>query len=284
MDFVSYVQKVMQPMEPEDTGWSPVFSRPESVKVVLFDIYGTLLQSAAGDISLVSEDSSMEGMAIAKRGLGMPEREGEESWIVSYEEGIKEQHRLLIETGMDFPEVEIRAVWRSMTGSLMEETPSEEALEMAALSYECAVNPTWLMPGAREMVDGLLERGFVLGLISNAQFYTHPVLEAALGLDESIFREELCLFSYREKCAKPAARLFETMKSRLKERGVSPEEVIYFGNDLRKDILPARNCGFRTGLFAGDQRSLRVGDRSVSEVEALCDVILTDWSQWPQVL
>ncbi len=39
---------------------------------------------------------------------------------------------------------------------------------------------------------------------------------------------------------------------------MAPEEILYLGNDIRNDIWPAQAEGFRTALFAGDRRSLRL--------------------------
>jgi putative hydrolase of the HAD superfamily len=44
--------------------------------------------------------------------------------------------------------------------------------------------------------------------------------------------------------------------------------VLYVGNDMLHDVLPAAAMGFRTALFAGDRRSLRrrEGDARVASV------------------
>ena len=284
MDALSHVEQVMKPMEPVPAGWTPLVQRLPGVRVAIFDIYGTLLQSAAGDISLVSSEASRDGMVLAWQTLGGEGEVDPEHWIARYREEIETQQRRSREIGVDFPEVEIREVWRNLAKHFLGETPSEAQVERAALCYECAVNPTWEMPGARAMIQELRGRRIPLGLISNAQFYTPVVLRAGLGDIVEEFSAELSLFSYLERRGKPSQVLFERMRAQLAGKGFSPEEVVYFGNDVRKDILPAREAGFRTGLFAGDRRSLRIGDRPESEVREVCGVILTDWSQWKEVL
>lgn len=44
------------------------------------------------------------------------------------------------------------------------------------------------------------------------------------------------------------------------------DEIFYLGNDWKKDVVPATAVGFRTGLFAGDVRSLRLGGVGEEEV------------------
>ena len=47
----------------------------------------------------------------------------------------------------------------------------------------------------------------------------------------------------------------------LGKNGVAPGEVLYVGNDMLNDVYAAGQVGFRTALFAGDQRSLRMRQR-----------------------
>ena len=51
------------------------------------------------------------------------------------------------------------------------------------------------------------------------------------------------------------------------------------GNDMLNDILPARSVGFRTALFAGDKRSLRLRRDDPRCNNLKPDMILTDLIQ-----
>ena len=115
-----------------------------------------------------------------------------------------------------------------------------------------------------------------MGIISNAQFYTPLILRWFLnsGLPDLGFEEDLLIYSYEMGCAKPSAALFKLAAHRLEKRGISPESVLYLGNDEKKDILPAKQTGFQTALFAGDARSLR---REGGSVQA--DLVITDLEQ-----
>ena len=57
----------------------------------------------------------------------------------------------------------------------------EKHLIALATEYECRVNPVWPMPGARDCLRELAGAGLALGIVSNAQFYTPPMLQALLG-------------------------------------------------------------------------------------------------------
>jgi putative hydrolase of the HAD superfamily len=116
------------------------------------------------------------------------------------------------------------------------------------------------MPFARELTESLRARGVTLGLVSNAQFYTPLLFEAFWGLSDARlgFARGLRLYSYRLGRAKPSQVLFDLARKRLARRGIPAGRTLFVGNDVLNDILPASRAGFRTCLFAGDRRSLRL--------------------------
>ncbi len=73
-------------------------------------------------------------------------------------------------------------------------------------------------------------------------------------------RDELVLYSYIYGYAKPSLFLFHKAKELLERLGIDSEETLFVGNDMLNDIFPARMVGFQTALFAGDRRSMRLGE------------------------
>jgi putative hydrolase of the HAD superfamily len=143
------------------------------------------------------------------------------------------------------------------------------------------------MPGARELIETLEQRGMLMGIVSNAQFYTPLVFEALLEKDLVTlgFRPELCAWSYQSREAKPSRRLFQGPLEVLdRQFATPPQQVLYIGNDMLNDIWPASRLGCRTALFAGDRRSLRrrVTDPRCRGVEP--DVVVTALDQLLDVL
>lgn len=213
------------------------------LRAVLFDIYGTLLSSAAGELH---PDPVLRDL-IARAHAASPH---------------------------PFPEIDIREIHAALHPGF-----APEEIEALAIAHERNANPVSPMPGAAETLRQLAEKGIPLGLISNAQFYTVPLLEEALGtsLTELGIDPDLCCFSYLERRAKPDPRLFEILRDKLARRGIPAAGVIHVGNDVRNDIDPARATGFRTALFAGDPTSLRLRDRSLAQSGA--DHLISDLSQ-----
>lgn len=262
---VEHVRATMKPLAVEPAGMAPKLPRLEGIRAVVFDLYGTLLISDAG-----GERSGPEPDPEGMPGLG----DGLRKTIALHHERRRAE-------GVAFPEVEIREVWAEAMAAGGFPVPSREDLERIIVEHECRVHPVWPMPGAIELLGELRERGLVMGIISNAQFYTLPVMEGLFGagLDDLGFHPDLRVFSFEEGEGKPSSRLFETLRERAAALGIAASEIFYLGNDWKKDVLPARAVGFRTGLFAGDVRSLRLGGVGEEEASASADAVVTGLEQ-----
>jgi putative hydrolase of the HAD superfamily len=266
-------------MYPIPTGLEPILVSLSSVRTVLFDIYGTLLISASGDLEAAGQANQEQAFQQAADAAGLRPRRPLGDALHAE---VRRRHEAARAAGVDVPEVDIREVWRALAPGLFEGTVSAATLATLALEYECRVNPVWRMPGFPDVLD-LLRPRFELGVVSNAQFYTRLVLEAlagrsleALGLEES-----RCAWSFREGVAKPSPRLLGRLLERLQ---VDPATVLVVGNDLAKDVQPARELGCRTALFAGDLRSLRAAPAALLEPRRRPDVILSQLDQLVSVL
>lgn len=204
---------------------------------------------------------------------------------------IRQEHSRQIERGIQYPEVEIRKVWKEVLGALNNEglysgAITAESIERVAIEYECLINPVWPMPGLKDILEKPVKR-IHLGIVSNAQFYT-PLLFPALIGETHIqlgFKEDLCFWSYRRLQAKPSAVLFIELKNSLERSyNILPAEALYVGNDLLNDILPAAELGFKTALFAGDSRSLNLREDDPRTVNTKADIIITSLAQLPSVI
>jgi putative hydrolase of the HAD superfamily len=246
---------------------------------VLFDVYGTLVISGCGDIGLTrrrggtphpESDGDPLRHALTAAGIDVeclrPDLDGRAALIAT----IEAHHAERRAQGVAFPEVDIVAVWRDLLRAHGIDA-DDARIRRAALEYELAVNPVWPMPGMRELIRGLAARGLVLGIVSNAQFYTPLMLEAFFGcsLERAGFDTRCCGWSYRLLEGKPSTRVYrEALAALESHHGIAAGETLYVGNDMRNDIWPARAAGCKTALFAGDARSLRwrEGDPDVGDI------------------
>lgn len=265
MDAVEFIRESMRPLTPVPTGLDPRLEVLDGIKAIVFDLYGTLLVSAAGETS--TDLSHTQSQAVAS--VDVAQNRALSAAILRHQDYRRAE-------GIEYPEVDIREVWQEITGE------SDRAeIEAIAIRHECASNPVWPMPHAGEVIEQLRRAGFSLGIISNAQFYTLPVMEALFGasLDALGFHPDLQVFSFREREGKPSLRLFEILATKARVLGIDPDQILYLGNDLFKDVIPAREVGFRTGLYAGDARSLRLGGLTFAAARDIPNVVITDFRQ-----
>jgi putative hydrolase of the HAD superfamily len=231
-----------------------------NIKTVIFDIYGTLFSSAAGDIAANTDYArgSLDALALELPG-GLT---GEE--LKDYFRRAVMKIHMEKYANTPYPEVRVEEIWAAFLAehSIEDEEktdPAEAAAELA-LRYELAANPVYPMEGALETLETLRDRGFRLGLISNAQFYTPLLFEAFFGASPEAlgFDPESLIYSYELGEAKPSPALFAPVLQKLAGLGQNPETCLYVGNDMLNDIFAAAASGFKTLLFAGDRRSLRL--------------------------
>jgi putative hydrolase of the HAD superfamily len=294
----NWLEKVEE-ISPLPTDTVPVIKRLDEVKALMFDIYGTLLISSSGDIdqATISSANLREALSGAGYAISVPEAHQQERLRFLLDEFVKliKIHQVNhVRCGRKFPEVDIRLVWEDLINLGIEEkiiSKTEESdPDRLTFIFELLSNRVYPMPGFRDIIGYFREQNYPLGIISNAQFYTPIVMdyfitgEAAERESVTGFDPELTVFSYRLFKAKPDKSLFAQLLGMLREKyGIQPHESVFIGNDMYKDIYPAKQAGMKTILFAGDQRSLRLR-REKPEVDGLVpDVIITELKQLKEV-
>ncbi|MDR0403254.1 MAG: HAD family hydrolase [Treponema sp.] len=234
------------------------------VRAFIFDLYGTLFVSGAGEIGAANEAPGRDPLAPDE--WDEREKRAEDTALVSmkryFQGAVTAFHEKAKAAGTMFPEIRVEEIWTGYKGPVPAGWGPVSSVRELALLYELALNPVYPMPGAGETIGGLVERACVLGIISNAQFFSPLLFGAFFGKSprDMGFDPELLVWSFEEGEAKPSARLFEKAAARLAGRGIKPDETVYVGNDMKNDMVPAAAAGFRTALFAGDSRSLRLRD------------------------
>jgi len=245
------------------------------VRAAIFDIYGTLFISGAGGIGTPKTDVPLvSGLEDVLRQYGIVASADRISERLV--QSIQAAHHLKKELGIPYPEIEIDVIWQDIL-----KWPDRNRIRDFAIAYEWTVNPAFPMPGLDETLRTLRHRGLKMGIISNAQFFTPLLFDWFLGAPPTHlgFDDSLTLYSFRHGEAKPSHNLFEICADRLLGLGFPPESVVYIGNDMQNDIVPAANAGWQTGLFAGDRRSLRLRRNRKECLKRHPDLVITDLRQ-----
>ena len=121
--------------------------------------------------------------------------------------------------------------------------------------------------GTKELLIWLRERGYRLGIISNAEGHIKKLVDY-IGLASSF---DTILDSHEIGYEKPDERIF---KHALKDLGVNPEEAVHVGDLWEADVQGARAAGITPILVDRDERYPHVDCIKVKRVGELKDLSL----------
>jgi putative hydrolase of the HAD superfamily len=247
-------------------------------KLVLFDVYGTLLGSALGEVSAKLESSGSLVSSRAGQDEVMENATCSEGFREILRQLIVRDHAVAKASGRPFPEVDIIDIFQRALDLPMD--PEQRlAAAVACVECECRWNPCAVMPGAAAFMRLCRDSGVKMGIISNAQFYTPLFLEAAFeeSILDNFLLPELLQWSWLCGRAKPDTWMFEVLMRAIEHHGINRHEVLYIGNDALNDCAAAAEAGFMTCLFAGDARSLKLRRRDARVSRNPPQVIAPSW-------
>ncbi len=277
--YIQIIKRHAVPLKPIPAGTMRAGSKKPSIRVVFFDLYGTLFISGSGDVSCSKEriDEERFGTLLKRYGI----LSNHVTILQGYFDEIKSRHAFLRRLGVDYPEVQVEKVWMKVLG-----TGSIARAREFAVEFESLFNPVWPMPAARDLLRYLKGKGIKLGIISNAQFFSPLLFPALMGssLRGFGFFEDLLLYSFKYEHAKPSPFLYCRAKLGLSRLNIAPEQALYVGNDMLNDIYPASTAGFCTALFAGDKRSLRLRRDDPQCAGVIPDITVTDLKELTEYL
>lgn len=226
-----------------------------NVKGIIFDINGTLV-----DIN-TDEGNEQIYRAISHfvkyYGIYTNRNEVREAYFRI----LKNQRR---QGGEQYPEFDVVGVWREYLlqeserrGLAIPKTKLAMLPHFLAEMYRgISMNRLELYPDVRQVLDGLRER-YRLAAVSDAQSaWAEPELRQ-VGLGGYFFP---LIVSGSLGYRKPDPRIFQLA---IKRMHLPPEQIVFVGNDMFRDIHGARQVGLRTVFFATGQ-----GQQAMDGVQA----------------
>lgn len=290
--FHNRFNELSQPLEPVETQTRPMLKTLTDIRVIAYDFYGTLFISEAGDIGVDEGkmDPALMRDAFDSARITTLRADAHSEAFTIYNRVVNEQVDRLKKEDNSYPEPNIQLVWQQVLLALSqrklikyETSRMKEIASSMAVEFEARINPVWPMPDAFETLGWFRERGFLQGMISNSQFYTPLILEALSGktLFDLGLSSSLLHWSFEEERKKPDITFYERFleKVRKTEPSVQPEQILYTGNDMLKDIWPAHTLGMKTALFAGDERSLKYRKEDERCKDLMPDLVITSLEQ-----
>lgn len=290
MELKDYINKVNKRRQPSyhivNVKIKPQINKLHGIKALLCDIYGTILTSRASSIGDLEKDKEILNAfnkTIKEFGFENslkkinPNKNTIELLKEIYIKEIKKVHKIKMIKSIKNPEVRIELIWKKIIGKLIKNGYKYNKRFFGNLLdfsfkvsyfYKYVSEKNKLYKNVLTTLKKLKQKGILLGLASNAQFYTPINLEmefrknsnGKVGLYD-LFKKNLISFSYKAGESKPSKKIFKRVLENLRKKGIKTNQIAYLGNDLNSDIKIAKELGLKTILFAGDENSLKMNAR-----------------------
>jgi putative hydrolase of the HAD superfamily len=224
------------------------------VRALLFDINGTLVD--------IETDEGMEeiyraiGHYLTYQGISLHRGEVRDLYF----QVMKEQRENSRETHPEWDAVEVwREVLRRTAGEYTHSLPAEKLREiplfLAELYRGISCKQLRLYSGVKEVLDQLCPRYRIAAVTDAQSAYAIPELRA-VGLLEYF---DPVIISGDNGYRKPDPRLF---RRALEQLQLQPEQALFIGNDMYRDVFGAQQVGMKAIFFTSNQ-----GEKSYPGVE-----------------
>ena len=129
-------------------------------------------------------------------------------------------------------------------------------------------NPPGLLPGAREALAEVREKGYKMGLISNTGRTPGSVLRVVMGNMGILDFFDVTTFSNEVLFRKPAEGVFRHTLDRLR---VFPSAAVHVGDSVESDVVGAKKVGMKAIQILAD--GTKASEMADGHVRTLGDVL-----------
>ncbi len=303
-------------LDTRDLAWpaAPVVERPKArphlerlrgIRVVLWNVYGTLLAIPGGDLLYEHPIEFVQSAALEKTIQefkmwgSMSRKPGQPSEYLG-----QIYAQLLLEhrsggPGEKYPEPQVEKIWEAILMRLLQKEYKfdvgffgslNEYSRKVAYFFQASMQSTAAYAGAAEALAKVHAAGLTQGLLADGQCFTTVQLQRGLTAQDAAARldtlldKSLTVLSCDVRGRKPSERLFQQAVNQIRARGIDLNAVLHVGSRLVQDIAPAKRLGMKTALFAGDRGSLQASGEQLKENAYRPDVLLTELGQIAEVV
>ncbi len=302
-------------LDTRDLPWpaAPDIERPKAkphlvplptVRAVTWNVYGTLVAIAGGDLVFVHPNDFVMNVALDKTvqefkmWASMSRKPGQPSDYMKliYTQVLDD---LKLGTGGEkHPEVPADRLWEAIIKKLFQKDYKFDAGFFGSLNeysrkvayfFHASLQGTTCYPGAAEALAHVASAGLLQGFCADGQCFTPVQIQRGLApqgggnLDELV-PEALRALSYEVRGRKPSEKLFKQSLQQLSARGITSDQVLHVGSRLTQDLIPAKRLGMKTALFAGDRASLQATPEQLKDAHTRPDVLMTELSQISEIV
>jgi FMN phosphatase YigB (HAD superfamily) len=290
------------PPKSDPVSATPYLKPLSNIRVVLWDVYGTLLRISDGQLLHVHPQEIRMEVALDKtlqefnlwmsmsRKPGEPWRQLQGLYLRAYDD------LRLAGSGRkgDYTEVNSARLWRKVLDKIDLKTYTydesnlgslEQLSEKMALFFHWSLQGWEAADGAASTLETLQGLGFEQGLLADGQCFTLTQLlrgltaQGTLPALSTAIRPAFITLSAEEGVRKPSLSLYAKALRRCLDRGVQPQQVLYVGSRLVDDLAVARSAGVRTAVYVGDKLSAQATNAQLRDPATKPDRLLTQLSQ-----
>lgn len=160
-------------------------------------------------------------------------------------------------------------IWRRQFQAALDHHGLQGDAAAAADRFRAALSDAPAYEDAHATVETLAERGYLLGLLSNAD---EDFLQSALS--QARLRFSVIQSSESLRAYKPHRAIFQALADRF---GVAPEEILYVGDSPFADVAGGANAGTRTAWIRREEAAfpahLAPPDVTVTQLTQLLDTL-----------
>ena len=284
----------------------PHLQRLPGLRAVTWNVYGTLLAIAEGELCFEHPNKFIMDLALDKTiqefkmWQAMTRKPGQPAeYMHTIYRRVLDEFRLQPSAAERYPEIPADKVWEAIVKKLLQNEYSFNASFFGSLDdysrkiayfFHRSLQGTACYPGAAAALEYVADQLGHQGLIADGQCFTCVQLQRGLreqGCTRSLAElipESLRVLSWEVRAKKPSERLFRLGLARLAERGIKPSQVLHVGSHLRHDVAPARGLGMKTALFAGDKASLHAHSDQLKDPHLRPDVLITELNQIVEIV
>ena len=303
--------ELRQVILPQPTPAMPVRATPScqplaGIRVVLWDVYGTLLRITDGRFTLQPAQEIRLQVALDKtihefnmwnylyRKPGPPWQS-----LIGLYQSTLDRLKMQAAAPGDTPEVNLTDLWAALVVKLLEKDyPIDQArygapeafAEKVAFFFHSCLQGLAARDDALSTVQYISEAGMLQGCLADGQSFTSVQLQRCLERQgplppmSSLFRPSGMFLSTAAGVRKPSLSLFRRAVNALKTQGISPDQIVHISCRLQSDLVPAAKQGMKTALLAAEQEGLEVSKELLRDSATRPDRLLTSLDQVRQML
>jgi FMN phosphatase YigB (HAD superfamily) len=294
------------PVEVEPVKARPHLRRLPQVRVVLWNVYGTLLRINGGELWFEHPQEFVMNLVLDKTiqefkmWSSMSRKPGQPAdYMKQLYASVLLEHRSVPGGTEKFPEVGSDRVWEALIKKLFQKDYKfdsgfygslNEFSRKVAYFFHASLQGTAAYTGAAAAMSHTAKKGIKQGLLADGQCFTRVQLQRGLfaqnkelSLDKMLDKD-LVVLSHELRGRKPSERLFRHALSTLSQQGIAANQTLHVGTSITRDLMPARRLGMRTALFAGDKNSLQATAEQLKDQNSRPDVLLTELKQIAEVV